>query len=490
MKNQLDCGMMCLLLLLAVSLNAGVGTGRLFAQVGEVPEAGAKTETRKTETRKTELPKSERKPELRTITVPDDARTLAEAYAMAAEGGTIEIRSGIHEVEEPLTIGKNLTIRGLGEKPEDVLLAGRERNVLYVKSGIVRVQNLSIRNEGGVRTIPPEPESKKEKKSRLLFNARSAAVRVTAERTFFEKCVLGSSDGCCVLAHGEDIRLNFDETIIEKSRIGIVLKGGIQGEFNACTFWSNTLIDLQISEGSRSILKGCLFSDSTTEGLILRDLGEAEIRNCDFQRCSSGTALSGKETNVKIFDSRFTECGVGVKLLDRSSATLTQCRFERNKTAGLNAMQNAKVEVLFCFFQNQEMFGMIHSGGAKGKIRDCRFIQNQSCGLYITKQSTRLQAENCDFTDQNEMGAVVSENARGTFRGCIFRKCGNSGLTAESGASVLAVDCIMESNPASGIAVIDGASGIFRDNKLSENGEDWFLRDEKKVQRTGNDPNE
>ncbi len=133
---------------------------------------------------------------------------------------------------------------------------------------------------------------------------------------------------------------------------------------------------------------------------------------------------------------------------------------------------------------------MLHSGGAKGKIRDCRFIQNQSCGLYITKKGTQLQAENCDFTDQNEMGAVISENARGTFRDCIFRRCRGTGLMAESEASVLAADCIVEHNAAYGIAVIDGSSGIFRDNKLSKNGQDWFLRDEKKVQRTGNDPNE
>lgn len=495
MKFWLEYGIGNLLLLLAVGLSAAVGTGTVYASDGEIPEAGTKIETRGTgtrgtETRGTETRGSAQNAEFQTVTVPDDARTLGEAYAMTAEGGTIEIRAGIYEVNEPLTIGKNLTLRGLGEKPEDVLLAGREQNVLYVKSGLVRVQNLSIRNEGGVRMIPNGPESKKEKKARLLFNARHAAVRVAADRGFFEKCVLGSSEGCCVLAYGEEVRLNFDECVIEKSHIGIVLKNGVQSEFNACTFWSNSLIDLQLGEGGRGVLKNCLFSDSTTESLLLRDTGELEVRNCDFQRCSSGIGLTGKGSNAKIFDSRFTECGVGVKLLDRASATLTQCRFERNKTAGLNAMQNSKVEVVFCIFQAQEIFGMLHSGGAKGKIRDCRFLQNQACGLYITKKGTQLQAEHCDFTDQGEMGTVVSENARGTFRDCVFQRCGGTGLTAEAGAYALAADCTMESNAAYGIAVIDGASGIFRENKLTGNGQDWFLRDEKKIQRTGNDPNE
>jgi len=48
----------------------------------------------------------------------------------------------------------------------------------------------------------------------------------------------------------------------------------------------------------------------------------------------------------------------------------------------------------------------------------------------------------------------------------------------------------VESNTDYGIALINGANGIFRDNKLSGNGQDWFLRDEKKIQRTGNNPNE
>lgn len=55
---------------------------------------------------------------------------------------------------------------------------------------------------------------------------------------------------------------------------------------------------------------------------------------------------------------------------------------------------------------------MFLSSSAKGKIRHCRFIQNQACGLYVAKQGTRLQAEKCDFTDQSLMGAVISENAR------------------------------------------------------------------------------
>ncbi|MBQ2821562.1 MAG: right-handed parallel beta-helix repeat-containing protein [Thermoguttaceae bacterium] len=156
------------------------------------------------------------------------------------------------------------------------------------------------------------------------------------------------------MAHGEEVRLNFDEYVTEKSRIGIVLKDGTKSDLNACAFSSSTLIDLQISDGGQGVLKNCRFSDSTEESLILRGSGEMEVRNCDFQRCSAGIALAGNGTNAKILDSRFTECGVGVKLLDRSSATLTQCRFERNKTAGLFVMRDSETEVSDCVFQAQE----------------------------------------------------------------------------------------------------------------------------------------
>ena len=53
---------------------------------------------------------------------------------MTAEGGTIQIRAGIYEMSEPLTIEKNLTLRGLGENPEDVLLAGKERSALSLRN--------------------------------------------------------------------------------------------------------------------------------------------------------------------------------------------------------------------------------------------------------------------------------------------------------------------------------------------------------------------
>lgn len=72
------------------------------------------------------------------------------------------------------------------------------------------------------------------------------------------------------MAHGEEVRLNFDEYVTEKSRIGIVLKDGTKSDLNACASSSNTLIDLQISDGGQGVLKNCRFSDSTEESLILR----------------------------------------------------------------------------------------------------------------------------------------------------------------------------------------------------------------------------
>ncbi|MBQ2821563.1 MAG: hypothetical protein IJF17_08280 [Thermoguttaceae bacterium] len=129
MKNRPHPGLGTLLCLLAIAVIAAVYAGPVLALDGGIPESSAKTETRKTKTQR-----SARNTELRTVTVPDDARTLAEAYAMTAEGGTIQIRAGIYEMSEPLTIEKNLTLRGLGENPEDVLLAGKERSALSLRN--------------------------------------------------------------------------------------------------------------------------------------------------------------------------------------------------------------------------------------------------------------------------------------------------------------------------------------------------------------------
>lgn len=84
-------------------------------------------------------------PDAPTLIVPDDAPTLRDASTGARPGTQVLVRPGVYDEEVVVTVPR-LVIRGLGARPEDVVLRGSDdRDVGFtIAAPGVRIENLTV----------------------------------------------------------------------------------------------------------------------------------------------------------------------------------------------------------------------------------------------------------------------------------------------------------------------------------------------------------
>jgi parallel beta-helix repeat protein len=93
-------------------------------------------------------------PPLPTLVVPDDVPTIADAATGAQPGTVVLVRPGVYPEALEVTV-PDLTIRGMGQAPGDVVVDGGHRfDAVTVTAALVTLENLAIRDHrtSGVRS--------------------------------------------------------------------------------------------------------------------------------------------------------------------------------------------------------------------------------------------------------------------------------------------------------------------------------------------------
>ncbi|MBE6428875.1 MAG: hypothetical protein E7028_09935, partial [Planctomycetaceae bacterium] len=151
------------------------------------------------------------------ITVPDDVRTLAEAYDRIPAGGKIIVRPGTHKVPKTVEIKKDVTVHGDLSNPESVILKGGKDPVFKISAGYSAIKGLSFQNDG-------DPESE-----------YSSAVQFEAPSGLLENCIFTSQGGdgleVCAKNSAPTVRSCIARNC---GQFGIAIFRGASGTFTDC----------------------------------------------------------------------------------------------------------------------------------------------------------------------------------------------------------------------------------------------------------------
>lgn len=135
-------------------------------------------------------------------------------------------------------------------------------------------------------------------------------------------------------------------------------------------------------------------------------------------------------------------------------------------------------------------------------------------GIWIEDSGTRMTLQHCRLEGRSNYGCWIKNSAQAILKDCEIHDCGNDGIFCTDSGSLEAencritgcydgicsssdsrlqvTNCEISGNDSYGVWLYGGASGTFRNNRLSGNyGDDWRINDTAgPVTRTGNTPNE
>ena len=188
-----------------------------------------------------------------------DSPSIARAIYSAADGDVILLKPGLYL--EPLEIlGKNLTLRGLGARPEEVLVTSpNPAAVLKLDGASVRLENLRIEPERG-------------------YSATAAAVLVRSGRLRLLNVTARSQDVAILAAQGRESETSLD---VDSS----LLEGAYA--------------DLEVRGQARIALKNVRFTNPRQPIVVWRDT-KVRIDSCRFAATPETRLYAYEESSVAV----------------------------------------------------------------------------------------------------------------------------------------------------------------------------------------------
>ena len=266
------------------------------------------------------------------ITVPDDVRTLAEAYNRIPAGGKITLHRGTHDVPETVIVRKNITITGEGNDREQVILLGGKENVLRVESGFAEIKNLTFKNEGGNYEWSQEEwenATPEERTQWEQFDAFHSVVSVQSLTCTFENCLFTSENGAGFTVNQKDS----NPTV------------------TACAAKDCGSVGFRISNRARGRFTNCEANGNTRSGIEVQDSGtDPTVEKC-------------RSTNNQ---------EVGILVCDGASGTFTDCESSGNANAGI----------------------VVQDSGTNPTVRGCQILNNHGTGILVLKPASGIFRNN------------------------------------------------------------------------------------------------
>ena len=372
------------------------------------------------------------------ITVPDDVRTLAEAYDRIPAGGKITLRRGTHDVPETIIVRKNITITGEGNDREQVILLGGKENVLRVESGFAEIKNLTFKNVGDDHRWTEdewENATPEERTQWEQFDAFHSAVSVQSLTCTFENCLFTSENGAGFTVNQKDSNPTVTACAAKDcGSVGFSISNRARGRFTNCEASGNAMTGIAvIGSGTNPTVEKCRFTDSKEDcGIFVYDGASGTFKDCE----ASGNAMSGIAVQDSGTDPTVEKCRstnnqqVGILVCSGASGTFTDCEASRNAYSGIEVQgsgTNPTVEK--CRSTNNQLAGILVSQGASGTFTDCEASRNAMSGIEVQDSGTNPTVEKCRSTDSKEGdGILVCEGASGTFTDCEASRNAHSGI--------------------------------------------------------------
>jgi parallel beta-helix repeat protein len=289
-----------------------------------------------------------------------DFVTVTEAMEAADPGDRILVRPGLYD--ESLVVDKPLEIIGDGPV-EDIMIRGRDANVLAFRASIGRVANLTLRQAHADATL---------------------GVIIYQGRLDLEGCDISSQAGNCVeVLGGADPRLRRNK-IHDGKRTGVYVHDGGLGTLEDNEITGNGQEGVQIRTGGSPVLRRNQIHDNRLGGVYVADSGAGTMEDNEI----AGNEYSGVHIRAggspvlrrnQIHDNK----GVGVFVNDGGLGTVEDNEITGNGGGGIAIKLSGNPTVRSNRInRNGSRAVWVYEGG-KGVIEDNDLTDSDRGGLVI-----------------------------------------------------------------------------------------------------------
>ena len=358
-----------------------------------------------------------RRPDRRTLVVPDEFKRIQAAIDAARAGDTVLVKEGRYR--EHVVFKSGLCLRGEGrERTVIEMVAGEPEILLAEDCGWGVIESLQLDGSGGTQIKDWSPDG---------FHLKGASVRVLDCLAY--RCVGGG-----MYAEGEGSCPYVRECTFEQNgQDGVCLSGTAGGAIVECISRSNGAVGIQVRQSRGAVV----------------------VRGCECEaNPHAGIAVCGGSTATVEDNACQNNVGHGIIVWEKdTSVTLVNNDCSRNQINGIYVVQHASVVATGNECSRNRECGFVSFGvGTRATIAGGRFLENGS-------------GNSVDFG-----GIVFRDGATGeaTSNTCDGNPCGI--LVKGSGASARLRDNTCRKNQTSGIEFSAAAPGHAAGNRCEENG--------------------
>ncbi|MEU9080307.1 right-handed parallel beta-helix repeat-containing protein [Kitasatospora sp. NPDC048538] len=275
--------------------------------------------------------------------------------------------------------------------------------------------------------------------------------------------------------------------------------------FSGCRIETRSATGLEVADGARPTLRGCVVTNPAGLGLRLRGAGTAAaFEDCEVAAAGqAGLAVLGGATAALERCKVHHASGAGVLLSDPGSAAeLTGCEIYEIRGSGVQADAQAGGRLVDCEIHRVTGNGLTLDGEAELVLTGCRVHDLPENGadlrgrsrltlahttvrdfgrgaLSVWDQGTEAVAESCQIHGSNgEYPALwVSDGARLTLTDCSLHDLPDALFVLDRDSAATAEDCSFSRIRSSAVSVSGGAAVTLTGCRVQEAGTGLWFRD-------------
>ncbi|MFJ7279706.1 right-handed parallel beta-helix repeat-containing protein [Kitasatospora sp. NPDC098663] len=279
----------------------------------------------------------------------------------------------------------------------------------------------------------------------------------------------------------------------------------IAPSLSGCRIETRSATGIEITDGARPTLRGCVVANPAGLGLRLRGPGTAAaLEDCEVAAAGqAGLAVLGGATAALDRCKVHHAAGAGVLLSDPGSAAeLTGCEIYEIRGSGVQAEAQARGRLVDCEIHRVTGNGLTLDGEAELVLTGCRVHDLPENGadlrgrsrlslshstvrdfgrgaLSVWDQGTEAVAESCQIHGSTgEYPALwVSDGARLTLTDCSLYDLPDALFVLDRDSAAIAADCSFSRIRSSAVSVSGGAAVTLTGCRVQEAGTGLWFRD-------------
>lgn len=221
---------------------------------------------------------------------------LVDAVQNAPENGEIFLQPGNYQLEKPIILNRNVTIRSISSEKVTVECA-TDLCVFMIRGGAPKLKNLTIisRGKSEYDNAVFVENGTLEMNGCMLISDYGYGIHVCTKnaRAKVDSCVVKSC-GCCGIRAASNASGEFTDCEISNNPTGVLVADFAELKFKNCNIHDNPRLGIAIGMNGHGHFQNCVISRTEGVNVFVINEGEATLLQCHISDGQKGGVVVDK----------------------------------------------------------------------------------------------------------------------------------------------------------------------------------------------------